>query len=64
MHRLCFLSFLFLLWGCSEHAGFDQEEIMIDQQHSHYHVHGSDIEHGHQHTNFQSGGHEHGHHGH
>jgi hypothetical protein len=50
--------------GCSEQTDSDQNKIMSEQEHSHYHVHSSDIEHGHQHNNFQLGGHKHGHHGH
>jgi hypothetical protein len=64
MYRISFLGFLLVLWGCSEQISSDKNKIMIDQEHSHYHVHSAEVEHGHEHNNFQLGGHKHGHNGH
>lgn len=42
----------------------NDDRVMAEVVHSHYHVHGPDIDHGHLHVDFVTGGHTHEHAGH
>jgi hypothetical protein len=49
-----------MLSGC---RGSTEAEspVMVERQHAHYHVHGTDVAHGHNHDDFSAGGHTHEH---
>lgn len=59
------LAVAILVSGCgSPAADTAGERIMTDAEHSHYHVHGPNVDHGHTHADFTAGGHTHEHVGH
>ena len=47
--------------GCSDGGSEGSNGPLLESDHSHYHVHASDVVHDHRHKEFQAGGHQHRH---
>ena len=51
--------------GCTPApSSTSDDRVMTAASHTHYHVHGPEIDHGHTHADFTAGGHTHAHDGH